>query len=370
MRMKEKFFTKFLIGFSALFLGAVISTPQTAKAQVVTPDEGSAGIYEAFENDGVAELQSGETYYLPRLTIESNQTIIATGATIYTSGPSVKHFPNSGNYDSAVNIKIIGGNWLSTSSGSGGRAFSAFQFAHCNGITLKDMYINNTPANSHAIEIIGCKNVTIDGCTVKAIGSPSSSTSVEEGIQFDIATHATAPNVFYTSSNSLANGHTCQNVKINNCKVSGFGRGICANFTETESRKWVSNYHKNFTVTNCEISSKTAEALALLNVVGIKVNNNKLTSTAKKSRYYYASGLHIASYGKNKSGLSSAKYIVSKNTIKGTNYAIHVDCDGKGKINKLTIKNNILTSKTNKDNPIRTLAVKKVVDKNNTITGK
>ncbi|WP_035764525.1 right-handed parallel beta-helix repeat-containing protein [Butyrivibrio sp. NC2002] len=298
-------------------------------------------------------FKSGETYTLDyTILIPSDRaiTINATGATIICKKGLVKNEDYSkGDYTAVHGFKMIGGTWLAP-QGANPFEGSSIQFAYADNLTFKNMTIKHAGGDRHALELVACRNVNIDGCTIEAISAPSKSSSVEEQIQIDQATKNLAA---FLPSN-LQNGTCCQNVTINNCVVKGGGRGICANLdVRSKNSAYYNKYHKNIKITNCEVVGETSEGIMLFNTKGATVTGNNVISNGKKSRKYYSIGIHMQFYGKGK-GLTSGKNVIKNNTVKSKSYGIMVASGGTGncKFGKTTIKNNIVSTKVAKDSAI------------------
>lgn len=273
------------------------------------------------------------------IDIGDNTTIIADGATIIQQVNGlglIKHGVDKINYKSIQNVKIQGGTWKNKVNSKG---CTMFRFAHGNNLTFKDVKIE-TNYQGHALELIACKNVTVNGCNLYAANKKTrSKNSVEEALQIDIATPITAPGVYESTKNKkFVSGQTCKNITVKNCKVSG-SRGICANFASKE-KKYLGKYHMGITIDNCKAIGESGEGIALFNAVGIKVNNCMIRSNSIRKKEAYSVGLHLALMGKNK---ISEKYsnIITKNKIYGYRQALNIDSHDTSLYGKTTVKNNI-----------------------------
>lgn len=328
---------KVLIIYLLLFTMCLIPTENVEAAVTVSPSGDTSGItdmsnmQEALESDGHIILESGATYYTKgSLSVQSNQTIIATGATIISRSGAFRNDAVQANYKAITNLTVDGGIWKF--AGEKGYKKTVVQLTHGSNITIKNatIYYNY---EGHAIELIACKNVTIDNCTLKALGT-CDATSVEEALQIDIATPKTAP----TISSNLTKGQTCQNITVKNCTITG-GRGVCANYASKE-KKYQKKFHKNVVLKNNKITGVSAEAVALFNVIGATVEKNKITTKSKRTDTAYSVGLHIAIFGKAPSSMAKAKYKVNNNTIKGGRQGFFMYSHSSTKLGALTAQNN------------------------------
>lgn len=282
------------------------------------------------------------------IQLGSNTEITAQNDTNITAVVNNHIFYNPGfakGYASLENVKISGGVWTSTTKKSS--AYTLMRFLHAKNITISDckMYGNYT---CHLIELIGCSDVTISGCTLYDMGSTVKD-SVEEPLQIDMCTQTTAPNAYKDKKSKYYDATPCRNIKIDHCNIRG-SRGVCANFAKNESTK-CKNYHYNISITNCNIEGKTAEAIALFNTAKITVKNNTIV-TRRTGNTAYSCGLNIQMMNKKASNLSPSKYPVniSSNTIKGGRQAVCMYTHVGGKWGKTTLKNNKLYCRNGKKN--------------------
>lgn len=316
---------------------------------------------------GYVKLAAGKTYYLVHyIALNSNQTIDATGATIIVDKGAARNDPINyrTGYDSMSNVTIKGGTWISNKiDGNPGTAFS---LAHCQNITLEGMDIRTTNAESHAIEIVGCKNITIKNCRVTAQGKGSSK-SAEEMIQIDLS----APNSAPFLKSEYWNGLTCQNITVDSCTVTG-NRAVCANFPGND-KQYLHKMHKNIVIKNCRLTGNTAEALALFNSANLVVKNNTIITKSKRTKESYSTGCHIAAFGTIPK-LSKSRIEVKNNTIKGGKYGFQLSSHSKSRYGKLIITNNKIYCKKGKKNGLaitmnhkRKKSVKVIKESNNKI---
>ncbi len=297
------------------------------------------------------------------LYIGNNTTLIAKGATIFQTDwqkTLIIHNCDKTNYGSLKNVTIKGGKWQIKDNAKARRSTSSFRFAHASNIKLIGCKIE-TNYISHAVELIACKNVTVDGCTLTAKGK-TKSTSLEEALQIDIATKATAPSCAAFGS-KYVKGQTCKNITVKNSKITG-SRGICSNKTDSEGGKWLKKHHTNITVTGSIVTGATSEALALHNAAGVTVKNNKITSKGSRVSTVYTIGLNLASFGYN-SATAKHKNIISGNTIRGGRQGLYVIAYKGNKFGKTTVKNNKLYAKSGKPHAMEIYNCKSVVKSKN-----
>lgn len=297
------------------------------------------------------------------VTPGSNTTIIATGATVYQVDPQktlVIHEPSRTDYKSLCNVTIKGGTWKIKDNNKQKRSTSTFRFNFASNIKLDGCSIM-TNYKSHAVELIACRNVTVNKCRLTAKGKPISD-SLEEVLQIDLSTAATAPSVV-PYGDKFIKGQTCENITVKNSTISG-GRGIGSNKTDSEKGKYLGKYHRNITISGCSITGVTSEAVALHNAVGVKVKNNTIISKGSRTDTVYTIGLNIATF---KSNSISGKYknVISGNTIKGGRQGLYMIAYAGNKFGATTIKNNKIYCKKGKGNALVVSDCAKLVKKGN-----
>lgn len=342
------------ISILLFFIVMCLGNPIKVSAAVVVPasdDESGQKDYKnimnALETERDIILEDGKTYYLKgTLWVKSNQSITATGATIISNSGVFRNRPSKTNYGSLDNFTVDGGVWKSKNNNK--YTGSMIQFSHSSNITIKNAEVFSN-YQGHAVEIIACKNVTVDNCKLQAVGKCSSS-CVEEQLQIDIATPITAPTVG-DYGKKFVNGQTCQNITVTNCTITG-GRGVCANFASKE-KKFQTKFHKNVVLKNNTITGVSSEAVALFNVIGATVENNKIVCKSKRTNTAYSVGLHIAMFGKAPSNMKKAVYKVNRNTIKGGRQGFYVYSHSSSKFGNVIAKKNKCYAKAGKGKAIQ-----------------
>lgn len=283
------------------------------------------------------------------IKLGDNTTIKADGATIIQTDSKKGMMANDVdalNYNSLKNVKIIGGTWKTASST--GLKGTMFKFAHAQNILFDGCNISSNYAG-HSIELIACKNATVQNCVINGVGS-ASKTCLEEQIQIDIATPKTAPGIVQYGT-KYVKGQTCKNIKILNNTIKG-ARGVCANYASKES-KFRSKFHSNITVSGNTITGVRSEALALFNTTSATVTNNKIYSKGSRTSSAYTVGIHCALFGKAPKSIKKAKITISGNTVKGGRQAVQVYSHTSSKYGKVSIAKNKLYCKKGKKNALK-----------------
>ena len=254
------------------------------------------------------------------MKIGSNTMIDAVGATVTTSMGVIMTnlqggMADGGNYDAAENIQVIGGSW-GYEGGSLNTSSSMFQFVHCSNLLFRNLTIraNN---KAQAIEIVACKNVWIEKCTISGSGANSSLKQCPQ-VQIDVANRKTVSDL-----RNYQNGHACRNVYISGNRISG-ERGLAISFDKAES----ADYHRNVVIQNNQLTGSTAEGLMVANTVGLDIEGNQVMTRSTEltgGNNYRSIALHVAleSWAP-PADLSTAWTLVRGNTAYGGRSAITV----------------------------------------------
>lgn len=327
----------------------VIATYDNEGRMIYTPTSDytrNANALESLLNNDTEKtlvIPEGSKVYLDEvLDIGSNTTIIANGAEIIqkTAKDGVLHHAVDGyQYDAIENVTVIGGHWYNEVNND---AVTMFRFIHGSNLTFQNVTID-TNYGGHAMTLVACKDVTVDGCTMVAANPDTKKKdSVEEALQLDIAAPNTAPNA---GGGQYTNGQVCQDITVKNSILKG-SRGMSSNISK-QYPKFYKNYHKNITVENCELYGESSEGLALFNTVGYTVTDNIITSAGTVTKGNHSDGLHIILFGKNKSSKNYANSITG-NTIYGKVHGVNMWSFTKALYGKTTAKNNHVYTKSGK----------------------
>lgn len=355
----------------------ILFSAKPAYAGTVRPSGKTGGytdrsrIQKELDKHGKVTLVKGKTYYTDGpLKVKSNQTIIATGATIICHKTAMFNIPQCADYKAIKNFKIDGGTWKYY--GKSGYHGSTIKITHGDNIQFLNMTIRHANANGHSIELVACKNVKVYHCNIGPLGSSNSQT--EESIQLDVASHPTAyfleSKPFNTKiASKLQNGACCHNVQIDHNYIFG-NRGVVANYTRKSNGKYLRCTHSNIKITNNTIIGTHGEGVSLFNTTSATVKNNFIASKASGSGSAYTIGLHFACFG-NSDKLKDGKINVINNTIKGGRQALQVYSHTSAKYGQVTVKNNKCYCKRGADNAIKVLRsqCKKVIRSGNKLNG-
>lgn len=333
---------------------AFMVMPQDAKAVdgKVYKVYNSGEFYDAIRRNGEKTIKIMKNISIGTTYVNSNTKIIATGRTIKCSGGALRNLPKKVNYGSVKDIEIIGGIWKSAYKRS------LFQFVHARDIEMKNMNIT-CGITGHAIELIACKDVEINGCKITGVGK-CSKTCLEEQIQIDIATPRTAPTV----PGKFRKGQTCKDIEIENCTVTG-ARAICANYASKEN-KYKKKFHNGIEIKNCKLTGKTSEALALFNAMNVKVVKNTIKSNSSRRNSPYSIGCHLNMFGKI-TGVKDADRtaVIKNNKVWGGRQAIQVYSKSSSKYRKVTVTGNKAYCKNGSGSALKIAGARKTVVKGN-----
>lgn len=233
---------------------------------------------------GVLRLAPGKTYMLSSvrygaataLTIPSNVTIIAYGATIKRGSAAVGLMLRNdsdgtvGGYDANSDIAIIGGTWDPNYPGIAG-ASMPMGFTHTNRIRIRDVHLFSG-FGAHHIEINACSNVVIEGCTFE--GGAEQADLTMEAVQIDGAinsgTWGTGPydNTF------------CTNVKVIGNSFFSCGSGVGTHSSVAGER------HNLITIANNTFSSCYFCGVRALNWENSSIVGNHFFGGAEGVRVY------------------------------------------------------------------------------------
>lgn len=359
--------------FAFVLFILVLLCAKSAYAGTVYPSEkkyssaDKINIQNELNRSGKVTLVKNRNYYLNGpIYISSNQTINAAGATITCNKSIMSNIPSKTKYNSIKNFTLNGGYWRFADSN--GYSGSSIKITHGQNIKIENVKLRHANAGGHSIELVACKNVKITGCNIAPLGSSNSKT--EEAIQLDVATHTTAyfleSQPFKTNlAKKLQNGATCQDVRIENNTIVG-NRGVVANYTNKEGKKYLNRLHSNITIKNNKITGLKGEGVSLFNTSSAAVTKNTIISKASGSSSAYTIGLHVANFGRN-SQLMKGKITVTNNKIKGGRQTLQIYSHSSSKFGTVTVKNNKLYCKKGKGSAIKILSkqCKSLSKKNN-----
>lgn len=274
---------------------------------------------EALQTKGATVILPKKTFHIDTaLRPGNNVTIQAEGATVISDRGAFTNDMNpsvSGRYAQLKNVTIKGGTWKTTNLEKS--TVSMFSIAHASNIKILNVTIQSH-ADGHAVELIGCKNVTIKNSKMVCKGKPSKEHRSDEQIQIDLATPVCSPRLNQTPK--FQDGTTCENIRIEGCEVKG-PRGICANLSR--EKKFLTRYHKNIIIKNNKVTSMTAEAIMIFNTAGVTiVGNTAVSNAARTDNRNFNTGIHVMLNAKPPKSVQQSTVLIARNKARGRHIGI------------------------------------------------
>jgi len=271
------------------------------------------------------------------LYLHSYTTLDLSEAIIIRRHPKYVFFTycnsNTTKYNGEHDIKIIGGKII----GNGHKGVSnIISLAHAKNIAIKGLTIENN-VGSHAIEINGCDNVTIEDCVFdKNIVAKGG--EFRECIQIDFANYQAL--TYSSNKNAKCYDDThCSNIIIKNNICKGFNI-FAGTHTQTASK----NKHKNIQIIGNECVGIGAvegygSCIKIMNMENVMIENNTISKFARgieicsSNRFYQTNGNTITTKPSHVTG--NNKIIIRNNQIsdpskeyKASGIYIHSKFDG------------------------------------------
>lgn len=233
----------------------------------VTDD--SAAFQQALNQKGLILCNADKTYRITSTLRMSKDTILdLNGGTIKS-----EHKHLIFNFTSAdTNFTAYNGNGnICIRNGiiEGG----AISFAHGENILIENVHFKNS-INDHFLEIAGCKNYRIVGCSF--VGMADVQTSVYEYINLDHCNYTAFP--WMSSGSAFYDGTPNKDLLILESKFS-LGSGAYAYGYNAIGVHYVSgltNHHDGITISNCEVYGFTGCGLRINGMDNVYVNNNRI----------------------------------------------------------------------------------------------
>lgn len=278
------------------------------------------------------------TFNLTKLLyLYSNTIIDLSEAVLIRKHPKYVFFTycnsSTTKYNGQHDIQIIGGKII----GNGYKGVSnIISLAHAKNIAIKGLTIENN-VGSHAIEINGCNNVTIEKCifdkNIIAKGG-----EFRECIQIDFANYQAL--TYSSNKNAKCYDDThCSNIIIKNNICKGFNI-FAGTHTQTASK----NKHKNIQIIgNTCVGIGAVEGygscIKIMNMENVMIENNTISKFARgieicsSNRFYQTNGNTITTKPSHVTG--NNKIIIRNNQIsdpskeyKASGIYIHSKFDG------------------------------------------
>lgn len=230
----------------------------------------SGAIQQALNCQGLVIFATNKTYLINTvLRVKNNTVIDLNGSTIIgTTGHNFYNFESSDTYTGYSgngNIVIQNGTVI------GG----CTSFAHGKNIRLENVHFINA-TESHFLEIAGCQNYVIEGCSFS--GMVETTASVKEYINIDPVTHPAFP--WLPDGSTFFDGIKNDGIKVNGCYFdigsdSTYAFGF--NAVGVHGVTGVSSKHKNLVFTNNLISGFTGCGFRINDMDNVIIENNNIT---------------------------------------------------------------------------------------------
>ena len=221
----------------------------------------------------IIHFPAGEYKLYDALYVYSNTTLKAASGAHFekqqANGALLegKLVNDQGGYQTVANITIDGGIWDSSPLLNYGDGIESFRFIHASNITVKNAEFKNVPAGSHFIVFAGVADSKVENCTFHGYGTQNSA-KPKEAIQLDI-THDN--DLVPTGQAVKWDDLGCKNITISGCSFSECPRAIGSH----TGVKGV--FHDGIVITGNTITGMTEAALKLYNYTNTTVSDNTIT---------------------------------------------------------------------------------------------
>ena len=211
------------------------------------------------------------------LRIYSHTTVSMTDATItHTSEDSTM-----------LRLGRLSADWVEANGGEGHPGYSGFtditieggtfdgggfkqailRLGHSSDITLRGVTFRNVK-NTHMVEIGGCKDVLIEGCTFADFRGDRTTNTNYEALQFEIVSEQGNHFGGYNPNNDET---PCENITVTGCTFKNLQRGVGTHSGIAGS------YFSNIAITNNSFSNITGFGIIATNYTDSQISDNKMS---------------------------------------------------------------------------------------------
>lgn len=261
----------------------------------VTPNMSMSKIQSCLKEMGCTIKFAKGTYNITQtLRLFSNTKIILDGVTLvrkfngavfmtYVSNKTVGY---TGRHD----IEIVGGTIIANGSK---KISNIINIVHAKNVVIKGLTIKNN-VGSHAIEVNGSKNVTIENCVFDG-NIVDKKNAYRECIQIDMS-HFKGLNYTNNKSDKTYDLTHCSNITIRNCVFKGYNVAI-GTHTQAKSK----SKHVNINIIGNHFTGVGAiggygSAINIMNFQNVLIKDNVITGFARgveitsSNRFYSGNG--------------------------------------------------------------------------------
>lgn len=278
------------------------STPEAYGAVGDGVVDDTSAVQSAIDNGRYVLFGAGKIYRIDGiLRIPKDTYIDLNGSTVIGYASKLRVFYNFKDSDDSVTGYNGNGN-ITITNGTIKR--NAMAFIHGPNIALRNLRFEDCH-NDHFVEIAGCKDFIIDGCSF--VGMDTNGVSVHEYINVDPCTRAAFPH-FSNASAATYDGTKNDGIEINNCYFSigegEFNTGY--NAFGVHGVGGNTEYHKNINLTNNIILGFTGCGLRINDMDNVIILGNIIESTGD--------GIRVGDVGQSTNVLVKGNVITASGT--------------------------------------------------------
>ncbi len=232
---------------------------------------------EVYVPDGVYYIsETLELYSDTTLTLGESAVLVRSGKcrTILRSAPG-----EEGGYGQQHNLTIQGGAWDGNPDGAypGTEASTLstqlLKLRHSQDITLKNVDFRWNAGPAHLVELLGCRNVTIDRCSFYGHRELSDRDYYKEAIQLDYCwaereDSLTSP----TGDAPPYDGTVCENITVRNCVFYDYMTGIGQHYNYSGG---FDGRCRNITIRDNIFDRMSYAAVRLYTMDGVSITGNR-----------------------------------------------------------------------------------------------
>lgn len=166
-------------------------------------------------------------------------------------------------YSGFTDITFLGGTF-----DGGGCQQAIMRFGHSTNLTLQDVTFRNVK-NAHVVEMAGCKDVLVDGCTFRDFRGDWDSTTNYEALQLEAMTTQGAHfGGYHPNDDETPN----ENVTITQCTFENLQRGVGTHTGIANS------YFKKIRIQDNEFNNITGFAIIATNYINAEISDNNIVN--------------------------------------------------------------------------------------------